>query len=197
MLDKEFADVPEYSWKRRGHGSCAAAPRRSWPSWTTARLNRLDPATGRPLGEPLEIGFVPIRDVQYADLDGDGEPEMLALGPGPTESAADAGGIREQAGPQAVGPDGHGSVRACRMAVNRGPIGRWSSIWTVTGDARSWFPTRADQARGWLSRRQDARRRIGADAMGPADAAGHQGRRSRGARSRPRPISIATALATW
>ena len=40
-------------------------------------------ATGRPLGKPLAIGFAPIRPVQHADFDGDGEPDLLALGPGP------------------------------------------------------------------------------------------------------------------
>ncbi len=40
----------------------------------------LDPATGRPLGGPVDLGFVPSRQVQHADLDGDGEPEILALG---------------------------------------------------------------------------------------------------------------------
>ena len=40
----------------------------------------LDPATGRPKFGPLELGFVPIRPVQHADLNGDGEPEILAVG---------------------------------------------------------------------------------------------------------------------
>ncbi len=41
----------------------------------------LDAATGRPIADPIELGFEPVRPVQYADLDGDGEPEILALGP--------------------------------------------------------------------------------------------------------------------
>jgi len=41
---------------------------------------RLDPATGRPRGRPIDLGFEPARPVQYADLDGDGEPEIIALG---------------------------------------------------------------------------------------------------------------------
>ena len=41
----------------------------------------LDPATGQPRGAPIDLGFEPVRPVQYADLDGDGEPEVLATGP--------------------------------------------------------------------------------------------------------------------
>ncbi len=43
----------------------------------------LDPATGRPKAGPIDLGFVPVRPLQHADLDGDGEPEIVALGPGP------------------------------------------------------------------------------------------------------------------
>ena len=43
----------------------------------------LDPATGRPRSGPIDLGFEPVRPLQYADLDGDGEPEILALGSGP------------------------------------------------------------------------------------------------------------------
>ncbi len=44
----------------------------------------LDPVRGRVQAEPIELGFIPVRPVQHADLDGDGEPEVIALGPGPT-----------------------------------------------------------------------------------------------------------------
>ncbi len=44
----------------------------------------LDPASGRVQAGPIELGFVPVRPVQHADLDGDGEPEVIALGPGTT-----------------------------------------------------------------------------------------------------------------
>ena len=40
----------------------------------------LDPDHGfRRIG-PIDLGFIPVRPLQYADLDGDGEPEILALG---------------------------------------------------------------------------------------------------------------------
>ncbi len=47
----------------------------------------LDPATGRPHGRAIDFGFAPLRPVQHADLDGDGSPEVLALGPAPTVGA--------------------------------------------------------------------------------------------------------------
>ncbi len=46
----------------------------------------LDPATGRVRAGPIDLGFVPIRPIQHADLDGDGEPEVLALGHGATSA---------------------------------------------------------------------------------------------------------------
>lgn len=51
-----------------------------------SRWNALDPSTGRTTGPPLDLGSAPARPLQYADLDGDGEPELLAL----TESTGTA-----------------------------------------------------------------------------------------------------------
>ena len=62
---------------------CAAGDRRSWRSWSAQQWIGLDPATGRPIAVPVELGFEPEQPLQYADLDGDGEPEILAIGPGP------------------------------------------------------------------------------------------------------------------
>jgi outer membrane protein assembly factor BamB len=39
----------------------------------------LDPASGEVRVGPIDLGFIPVRPLQYADLDGDGEPEVLAL----------------------------------------------------------------------------------------------------------------------
>jgi outer membrane protein assembly factor BamB/tRNA A-37 threonylcarbamoyl transferase component Bud32 len=47
-----------------------------------SKWTRLDPRTGRALGRPIDLDIPPVRPVQYADLDGDGEPELLALGEG-------------------------------------------------------------------------------------------------------------------
>ena len=41
----------------------------------------LDPATGRVTTPALELGFTPVGPIQYADLDGDGVMEVLALEP--------------------------------------------------------------------------------------------------------------------
>jgi predicted Ser/Thr protein kinase len=46
-------------------------------SWVT--LNR---RTGAPVGSSIDLGFSPIRPVQTTDLDGDGFPEVIALGRG-------------------------------------------------------------------------------------------------------------------
>jgi hypothetical protein len=48
----------------------------------------LDPATGRVQARPIDLGFNPVRPLQHGDLDGDGEPEILAL------EAGSAGGSR-------------------------------------------------------------------------------------------------------
>ncbi len=48
----------------------------------------LDPATGRMKAGPIDLGFAPIRQVPHADLDGDGEPEVLTLG-------SDSAGVRQ------------------------------------------------------------------------------------------------------
>ncbi len=44
----------------------------------------LDPASGEVRAGPIDLGFIPIRPVQHADLDGDGELELLALDTGAT-----------------------------------------------------------------------------------------------------------------
>ncbi len=56
---------------------------RDWIGYLNGtRWSGLEPATGRVQGEPIELGFVPRGPLQHGDLDGDGEPEIVALGPG-------------------------------------------------------------------------------------------------------------------
>src|SRR6202789_1765257 len=43
----------------------------------------LDGSTGKPHAPTIELGFAPVRLVQYAEFDGDGKPDLLAMGPGP------------------------------------------------------------------------------------------------------------------
>ena len=45
----------------------------------TTKWLGLDPATGRMLAGPVELGFTPLRPVAHADVDGDGEPEIVAM----------------------------------------------------------------------------------------------------------------------
>ncbi len=46
----------------------------------------LNPATGKLRAGPIDLGCDPLVPVQHADLDGDGEPDVLALGPGPART---------------------------------------------------------------------------------------------------------------
>jgi outer membrane protein assembly factor BamB len=43
----------------------------------------LDPETGKRRAGPVDLGLKPVVPVRHADLDGDGEPEILAFGPEP------------------------------------------------------------------------------------------------------------------
>jgi hypothetical protein len=81
-LDKDFISTPRKSWDRSA--AFVQGRRRALVEVTDgSQWLGLDLATGRPKAGPFDLGFIPIRPVQYADLDGDGEPEVLALGPGP------------------------------------------------------------------------------------------------------------------
>ena len=63
----------------------AVAPGRTEPliaQVVGSRWTELDPANGQTRGRPIDFGFVPQRPIQSADLDGDGAPDVLALGPG-------------------------------------------------------------------------------------------------------------------
>ncbi len=48
-----------------------------------SQWTELDPLTGKPHGRTIDFGFTPVRPVQHADLDGDGSPEVLAMGLAP------------------------------------------------------------------------------------------------------------------
>jgi PQQ-like domain len=81
-LDKDFISIPKESWERPA--AVVEGRRRSLVAATDGtQWLGLDQATGRRAAGPFDLGFIPIRQVQHADLDGDGEPEVLALGPGP------------------------------------------------------------------------------------------------------------------
>jgi hypothetical protein len=44
----------------------------------------LDALSGRSRSAPIDLGFEPLRAVQFADFDSDGEPDMVGLGPAPS-----------------------------------------------------------------------------------------------------------------
>ena len=48
----------------------------------------LDPATGKRVAGPFDLGCIPVTPAQYADSNADGEPEVLVLGPDPTGTQA-------------------------------------------------------------------------------------------------------------
>jgi hypothetical protein len=81
-VDPAFAKVPDTTWRRPA--AVAQGRRGSLVGVVDGRKwIGLDAATGRPRAGPIDPGFELARPLQYADLDGDGEPEILALGPGP------------------------------------------------------------------------------------------------------------------
>ena len=80
-IDPAYTSVTAQYWEKpavltRGRRSSSVA------IVDGSRWMALDPATGRPKAGPIDLGFEPVRPLQYADLDGDGEPEIVALGPG-------------------------------------------------------------------------------------------------------------------
>ncbi len=81
-VDRAFATYSYPSWERpaalvQGRNSALIA------YVDGERWIGLDPVTGRPKAGPFDLGFIPVRPVQHVDLDGDGDSEILALGPGP------------------------------------------------------------------------------------------------------------------
>ncbi len=58
----------------------------------------LDLASGQPQSGPFDLGYEPVRPVQYADIDADGEPEILALGPGPAGKQQTLGAFSSSSG---------------------------------------------------------------------------------------------------
>ena len=82
----------------------------------------LDPATGRPKPGSIDLGFEPARPLQYGDLDGDGDPEILAVGPG-------------------TGPNQH-SLAAFSIATGR-------PLWTAAVNATLQVPFGMAESPAW------------------------------------------------
>jgi serine/threonine protein kinase len=80
LVDRKLTDLPAEAldhgirYTSQAKGSFVAVMDGS--KWIS-----LDPATGRLRGPSIELGFSPVLPIQYADLDGDGSAEILALEP--------------------------------------------------------------------------------------------------------------------
>jgi hypothetical protein len=82
-IDKSFISIP-HETSRRSAAHVEGRRRALVEVVDGTQWLGLEAATGRPQAGPFDLGFIPTRPVQHADFDGDGEPEILALGPGPT-----------------------------------------------------------------------------------------------------------------
>ena len=81
-VDRESAAAQK---RMEATGHARAGPRKALVAFVNGmQWFGLDAATGRVKAGPVELGFIPVRTVQHADLDGDGEPEIVALGTHPT-----------------------------------------------------------------------------------------------------------------
>ena len=79
-IDQKLADLPSESFD---HGiTYVSQARRPFVALVDgSKWIGLDPATGRLLGPWIDFGFTPTGPIQFADLDGDGVMEVLALEP--------------------------------------------------------------------------------------------------------------------
>ncbi len=86
-IDRKLADLPSESFD---HGiTYVFQPKRPFVALVDgSKWIGLDPATGRVTTPALELGFTPVGPIQFADLDGDGVMEVLALerGKAPVQS---------------------------------------------------------------------------------------------------------------
>ena len=94
-----------------------------------SQWTELDPATGQPRGQPIDFGFVPGRPVQHADLDGDGAPEVLALGAGKDGLAAFSSATGRQLWSE--------EVMARVPSQPAIPPQKWPSVEDLDGDGRA------------------------------------------------------------
>ena len=120
-VDPKFTTNPQQSWDRPA--SVVSGRKRSTVAMSNgAAWLGLDPQTGRPLSGPIDLGFKPLRPVQYADLDDDGEP---------TSSPSDqARPPRTERSPRSRSrPRGRSGVRRSTRSFPRirrsRPPGRW------------------------------------------------------------------------
>lgn len=93
----------------------------------------LEPSTGRPKGNPVDLGFEPVRPLQYADLDGDGEPEIVALGPGSMSKQQSLVGFSSASGR----PLWNAAVAAAYSSQSLPFLAEWPWLMDLDGDGRT------------------------------------------------------------
>src|SRR5262249_37739229 len=82
-----------------------------------SRLVGLEPQTGEPAWQPIDMGFVPEGTPGFADLDGDGQPDIVLRGPG--ESAPGDTGATSDSGELLLGTARQRSVRAVTLPAGK------------------------------------------------------------------------------
>jgi hypothetical protein len=96
-LDETFTNPTASAWRTQpevvGGGGTPRVALANGENWLA-----LDLTSGQPGKGPFDLGFEPVRPVQYGDLDGDGEPEILALGPGPAGKQQTLGAFSSSSG---------------------------------------------------------------------------------------------------
>ncbi len=115
-IDQKLADLPSESFD---HGiKYVFQPKRPFVALVDgSKWIGLDPATGRVTDPALDLGFTPVGPIQFADLDGDGVMEVLALehSKPPVQEPLidpDAGGVLDGAGKTSVGEEAGCLVQA-------------------------------------------------------------------------------------
>jgi PQQ-like domain len=78
--DRAVAVAPGEQWRQLATLVQGKRLQQLWVVDETKWIS-LDPTNGRAQGAAIELDFVPDRPIQHADLDHDGEPEILATGP--------------------------------------------------------------------------------------------------------------------
>ena len=90
-------------------------------------------ATGWPRAGPIDLGFEPVRPVQHADLDGDGEPEILVVGPGTVRNAQTLAAFSSTTGQQWVA-----AIRDAYSAADDFSLPPdWPLMFDLDGDGRA------------------------------------------------------------
>ena len=124
-VDKDFTDFKHTAAIEQPRWYAAPGPA-TVAMLDDSSLLTLDAATGRPVGQPLAIGFVPVRAVQYADLDGTASRRSWRWGRALKTTRARWRLSRRHRSPT-LGSDCHGTLRVsvsgncARLAARRGP----------------------------------------------------------------------------